>query len=217
MTETGTARPARPGGVLAGPDGRLRCPWPGTQPDYLAYHDDEWGRPVHDEVRLFERLCLEGFQAGLSWLTILRKRQGFRRAFAGFDPATVAAFDEDDVARLLGDAAIVRSRRKIESTVANARALLAMDGTLDALVWGLAPPPSPPPQVLADIPATTPESVTLAAELRARGFRMVGPTTAYALMQACGVVNDHLAGCFARDRSGSSGPGPVVGSEGPDT
>jgi DNA-3-methyladenine glycosylase I len=188
------------GGVVAGLDGRLRCPWPGAQPDYLAYHDDEWGRPLHDEIRLFEKLCLEGFQAGLSWLTILRKRDAFRRAFAGFDPPTVAAFGEDDVARLLADASIVRSRRKIESTVTNARALLAMDGTLHDLVWDRAPAPGPAPRVMADIPATTPESTTLAAELRSRGFRMVGPTTAYALMQACGVVNDHLARCFARDR-----------------
>jgi len=185
---------------VAGLDGRLRCPWPGAQPDYLAYHDDEWGRPLHDEIRLFEKLCLEGFQAGLSWLTILRKRDAFRRAFAGFDPPTVAAFGEDDVARLLADASIVRSRRKIESTVTNARALLAMDGTLHDLVWDRAPAPGPAPRVMADIPATTPESTTLAAELRSRGFRMVGPTTAYALMQACGVVNDHLARCFARDR-----------------
>jgi len=213
---TGTGGPAEPpaaraGGVVAGPDGRLRCPWPGTRPDYLAYHDDEWGRPVHDEVRLFEKLCLEGFQAGLSWLTILRKRSAFRRAFAGFDPVAVAAFGEDDVARLLTDAAIVRSRRKIESTVANARALLAMDGTLDDLVWGLAPTSGPAPEVMADISATTPESVALATELRSRGFRMVGPTTAYALMQACGVVNDHLAACFAREHPDT---GPSAGVSG---
>jgi DNA-3-methyladenine glycosylase I len=188
----------RPGGVVTGADGRARCPWPGTLPDYVAYHDDEWGRPVHDEVRLFEKLCLEGFQAGLSWLTILRKRAAFRRAFAGFEPAAVAAFGEDDVARLLGDAGIVRSRRKIEATIANARALGAMDGTLRDLVWGLAPGPGPPPEVMADVPAVTPASTELAGRLRAAGFRMVGPTTAYALMQACGVVNDHLAGCFAR-------------------
>jgi DNA-3-methyladenine glycosylase I len=195
------------GGVVTGADGLPRCPWPGSLPDYLAYHDHEWGRAVHDEVRLFEKLCLEGFQAGLSWLTILRKRDAFRRAFAGFDPATVAAYGEDDVTRLLGDAGIVRSRRKIESTIANARALRAMDGTLADLVWGSAPPPRPAPVVMADIPAATAESAALAAELRARGFRMVGPTTAYALMQACGVVNDHLAGCFVRDRSGAGAPG----------
>ena len=188
----------RPGGVVTGADGRRRCPWPGALPDYLAYHDDEWGRPVHDEVRLFEKLCLEGFQAGLSWLTILRKRDNFRRAFAGFDPATVAAFGEGDVTRLLGDVGIVRSRRKIEATIANAKALQGLDGSLHDLVWGVAPAPGPAPEVMADVPAWTPASKGLAGRLVGAGFRMLGPTTVYALMQACGVVNDHLAGCFAR-------------------
>ena len=191
-------RADRPGGVVTGADGRRRCPWPGALPVYLAYHDDEWGRPVHDEVRLFEKLCLEGFQVVLSWLTILRKRDAFRRAFAGFDPATVAAFGEDDVARLLDDPGIVRSRRKIEATIANAVALQALDGTLHDLVWGAPPPPGPAPEVLADVPAWTPASAALATRLKGAGFRMLGPTTIYALMQACGVVNDHLAGCFAR-------------------
>jgi DNA-3-methyladenine glycosylase I len=190
--------------LLRGADGTLRCPWAGSQPDYLAYHDQEWGRPVHDEVRLFEKLCLEGFQAGLSWYTILRKREAFRRAFAGFEPARVATFGEADVARLLDDAAIVRSRRKIESTIANARALLALgDTTLDRLLWSYAPAARPAPQSRAEVPAATPESAALAIDLKRRGFRMVGATTVYATMQACGLVDDHLAGCFVRAELGS--------------
>lgn len=185
--------------LVGGADGRPRCPWAGSQPDYLAYHDLEWGRPVHDELRLFEKLCLEGFQAGLSWYTILRKRDAFRRAFAGFEPARVAAFGEADVVRLLGDAAIVRSRRKIEATIANARALLALgDTTLERLVWTHAPAERPAPKLSSEIAASTPESAALARELKRRGFRMVGATTVYATMQACGVVNDHLDGCFVR-------------------
>jgi DNA-3-methyladenine glycosylase I len=184
--------------LVTGADGRLRCPWAGSQPDYLAYHDAEWGRPVHDEVRLFEKLCLEGFQAGLSWYTILRKREAFRYAFAGFEPVKVAAFGENDVARLLADAAIVRSRRKIEATIANARAMLALgDTTLEGLVWTHAPAPRRAPRRSGELPA--PESAALAVELKRRRFRMVGATTVYAMMQACGVVNDHLAGCFVRD------------------
>jgi DNA-3-methyladenine glycosylase I len=186
--------------LLEGADGRLRCPWAGSQPDYLAYHDQEWGRPVHDDRRLFEKLCLEGFQAGLSWYTILRKREAFRRAFAGFVPANVAAFGEADVARLLGDTGIIRSRRKIEATIANARAMLELgDTTLERLVWAHAPPPRRTPRRSGDVPASVPESLALAVELKRRGFRMVGATTVYAMMQACGVVNDHLAGCFVRD------------------
>jgi DNA-3-methyladenine glycosylase I len=186
--------------LMTGDDGRARCGWAGQPPEYAAYHDTEWGRPVHDDVRLFEKLCLEGFQSGLSWLTILRKRESFRRAFAGFDPATVAAFGDAEVARLLADPGIVRSRAKVAAAIANARAMLAMtDTTLDRLVWAHAPPARPAPASLAELPASTAESAALAAELKRRGFRFVGPTTVYAMMQACGVVNDHLAGCFVRD------------------
>jgi DNA-3-methyladenine glycosylase I len=192
--------------LVRGSDGRLRCPWAGSQPDYLAYHDLEWGRPVHDELRLFEKLCLEGFQAGLSWYTILRKREAFRHAFAGFEPARVAAFGEGDVTRLLADASIVRSRRKIEATIANARAMLALgDTTLERLVWASVPAAHPAAGRSGELPASTPESAALAAELKRRGFRMVGATTVYAMMQACGVVNDHLAGCFVREEPA---PGP---------
>ena len=185
--------------LVTGDDGRARCAWAVRPPEYVAYHDTEWGRPVHDDVRLFEKLCLEGFQAGLSWLTILRKREAFRRAFAGFDPGTVAAFGDAEVARLLVDPGIVRSRAKVAAAIANARAMVAMtDTTLDRLVWAHAPPTHPAPGSFAELPASTPESTALAAELKRRGFRFVGPTTVYATMQACGVVDDHLAGCFVR-------------------
>jgi DNA-3-methyladenine glycosylase I len=198
----------QPDDVRRGPDGRLRCAWGGQPPEYAAYHDLEWGRPVHDDVRLFEKLCLEGFQAGLSWLTILRKREAFRLAFAGFDPAKVAALGEADVTRLLQDTSIIRSRAKIEATIANGRALLALgDTTLDELVWAYAPPPGPAPASLRALPASTPESIALAKELKRRGFRFVGATTVYAMMQACGIVNDHLSGCFVRDElSGRAAP-----------
>jgi DNA-3-methyladenine glycosylase I len=189
---------APPGGLLVGADGLARCWWAGTSPEYVAYHDDEWGRPVHDEVRLFEKLCLEGFQSGLSWLTILRKREGFRAAFAGFVPEAVAAFGPEDEARLLADAGIVRNRAKIAATIGNARALLAMDGTLADLVWSHRPAEHPAPSGPAAIPATTAESTALSKALKRNGFRFVGPTTVYALMQACGVVDDHLAGCVVR-------------------
>lgn len=175
-----------------------QCPWAGGDPLYVAYHDDEWGRPVRDDRRLFEKLCLEGFQAGLSWLTILRKRERFRVAFAGFDPAVVAAFDDADEARLMGDAGIVRNRAKISATIANARAMLQVD-SLAELVWSFAPPPAPAPRSPADVPATTPQSIALSQALRREGFRFVGPTTVYAFMQSMGLVNDHLAGCAARD------------------
>ena len=178
----------------------LRC-FGGDDPLYRAYHDEEWGRPVRDERGLFERISLEAFQSGLAWITILRKREAFRAAFAGFDPQAVAGFGEDDVARLLGDAGIVRNRLKVEATIANARATVALrdDGTsLDELMWSFAPEPRPAPASFAEIPALTPESTALAKELKRRGFRFVGPTTAYAAMQACGLVNDHLAGCVAR-------------------
>lgn len=192
--------------AVVGPDGRLRCPWALGSPDYLSYHDEEWGRPVHDDTGLYERLTLEAFQSGLSWLTILRKRDGFRRAFAGFDPDTVAHYDDADVARLLADSGIVRNRAKVTAAVTNARALVRLhatdgDGALDRLVWAHEPPARPAPSTLADLPATTPESVALAKALKRSGFVFVGPTTAYATMQAAGVVDDHLADCFARRAS----------------
>jgi len=182
----------------AGPDGLLRCPWGVASPEYLRYHDEEWGRPVRDDIGIFERLCLEGFQSGLSWLTILRKRENFRRAFHGFDMSAVAAFGPSDIERLLGDAGIVRNRAKIEAAVANARAALALPGGLAALVWTYATPSDPAPVSLADVPSQTSGSRALAKDLRSRGFRFTGPTTAYATMQACGVVNDHLAACVCR-------------------
>jgi DNA-3-methyladenine glycosylase I len=180
----------------------LRC-WPTTDPLYIAYHDDEWGRPVRDDARLLERLVLEGFQSGLAWITILRKRENFRAAFANFDARAIAAFGDDDVLRLMADAGIVRNRAKIEATIANARATVALHEageTLTDLLWSFAPAtPTPAPAALADMPATTAESKALARELKRRGFRFVGPTTAYALMQATGIVNDHLAGCVVRN------------------
>ena len=188
-------------GVVRGSDGVRRCFWGASTPDYVAYHDDEWGRPVVDDIRLFEKISLEGFQSGLSWLTILRKREGFRSAFAGFDPTRVARYGERDVTRLLGDASIIRHRGKIEATIANARATLdvqAARGSLAALVWSYEPRRRAAPRAIGDIPSSSPESVALAKELKAFGFRFVGPTTAYAAMQAVGVVNDHLVGCVAR-------------------
>ncbi len=177
-----------------------RC-WETADPAYNAYHDEEWGRPVRDERGLYERLCLEGFQSGLSWLTILRKRDGFRAAFEGFEPERVAAFGERDVRRLLADASIVRHRGKIEATIANARATLALReaGTpLHEVFWSFAPARHRRPRTTADWAASTPESVALAKALRRAGFRFVGPTTVQAAMQACGVVNDHLATCWVR-------------------
>ena len=178
-----------------------RC-WQTTDELYLAYHDEEWGRPVRDERGLLERLCLEGFQSGLSWLTILRKRENFRAAFAGFDPERVARFGDRDIARLLGNAGIVRHRGKIEAAIANARGALALReaGTpLEELVWDHRPKRSrAAPRSMRDLPPTTPESTALSKELKRAGFRFVGPTTVYAAMQACGVVNDHLATCFVR-------------------
>jgi DNA-3-methyladenine glycosylase I len=177
-----------------------RCWWAGSAPEYVRYHDEEWGRPEHDSRALYEKLCLEAFQSGLAWITILRKRESFRAAFAGFEPERVAAFGDADVARLMADAGIVRNRAKIEAAIANARAMLALDVPLGELLWSFAPDPHgrPAPASPADVPAVTPESTAMAKELKRRGFRFVGPTTAYALMQACGLVNDHLAGCAAR-------------------
>jgi DNA-3-methyladenine glycosylase I len=187
-------------GPVAGPDGRLRCPWGLSAPEYVAYHDDEWGRPVHGDQAIFERLCLEAFQSGLSWLTILRKRENFRKAFAGFDIPAVAAFTDADVARLLADAGIVRNRAKVNAAITNARAALEVKEGLSDLVWSYAETARPAPRTLADVPAQTPASKALAKELRGRGFVFTGPVTVYASMQACGLVNDHLAECFARIR-----------------
>src|SRR5215469_8598535 len=190
-----------------GPDGLLRCPWSLSRPDYLSYHDEEWGRPVRDDTGIFERLCLEAFQSGLSWLTILRKRENFRLAFRGFDIEAVAGFGPDDIARLLADAGIVRNRAKIEAAIANAQAALRLPGGLADLVWQYRDDQATAPVTLADVPATTSQSKALAKDLRGRGFRFTGPVTAYATMQACGIVNDHLAGCFSRDRVAASRPG----------
>jgi DNA-3-methyladenine glycosylase I len=175
-----------------------RCGWAGSAPEYVAYHDEEWGRPLRGVTAMFERLSLEGFQSGLSWLVILRKRPSFRDAFAGFDPATVAAFDDSDVQRLLGDAGIVRNRAKIEATIHNAQCVLTMDPPLDELLWSFAPDPADHlrPATLADVPATTPESVAMARALKRHGLRFVGPTTCYALMQAAGLVDDHVTDCW---------------------
>ncbi len=188
-------------GATMGADGVVRCPWAGDDALYVAYHDEEWGRPVHDETRIFEKLCLEGFQSGLAWITILRKRPAFRAAFANFDPEVVARFDDADVERLVADAGIVRHRGKIEAAIGNARATVAMHAegvSLAELVWSVRPAPRASRlAALEDVPAVTPESERLARELRARGFRFVGPTTAYAAMQSLGVVDDHLLGCAA--------------------
>jgi DNA-3-methyladenine glycosylase I len=180
-------------------DGRRRCPWGQSTPEYERYHDEEWGRPVTDDRGIYERLVLEGFQSGLSWLTILRKRENFRAAFAGFEIDAVARFGGRDVKRLLNDAGIVRHRGKIEAAIANAKAAAALDLPLAELVWSYAPTGRRrAPRKLADLPALTPESTALSKELKRRGFRFVGPTTAYAAMQACGIVNDHVVGCFVR-------------------
>jgi DNA-3-methyladenine glycosylase I len=189
--------------VTPGPDGKPRCWWSVGTEDYLDYHDNEWGRPLHGESELFERLTLEAFQSGLSWLTILRKRENFRRAFDGFDIERVAEYGEADVERLLSDAGIVRNRRKIEAAITNAKAareLHAGGETLDELIWRFSPAPDsrPVPATLSDLEPTTPESKALAKELKRRGFVFVGPTTAYATMQAAGLVNDHLEGCAFR-------------------
>jgi DNA-3-methyladenine glycosylase I len=183
-----------------GPDGRLRCPWALSAEDCVAYHDEEWGRPVHGDDPLFERLSLEAFQSGLSWITILRRRPGFRAAFADFKIASVASFTDEDRARLLADPGIIRNRAKIDATLANARVLAGWEpGELDELIWCHAPAAArPAPAVPTDIPAFTDESTALSKDLKKRGLSFVGPTTAYALMQACGLVDDHLADCTAR-------------------
>ncbi|MFI6930460.1 DNA-3-methyladenine glycosylase I [Streptomyces sp. NPDC050287] len=189
------------GAALAGPDGAPRCPWALSTEDYVTYHDKEWGRPVHGDDALFERLSLEAFQSGLSWITILRRREGFRAAFAGFEIAKVATFTDTDRDRLLADPGIIRNRAKIDATLANARLLADwIPGELDDLIWSHAPDPAtrPAPRTLSDVPAVTPESTALSKALKKRGIRFVGPTTAYALMQACGLVDDHLEACVAR-------------------
>lgn len=187
-------------GAVPGPDGLLRCPWAVSSATYLAYHDEEWGRPVRGDAGLFQRLSLEAFQSGLSWLTILRKRPAFRAAFAGFEPTAVAEFDEHDVQRLMSDSGIVRNRAKIEATITNARAITHLTVPFDELLWSFAPATElTPPAAVSDVPTTTAESRRMAKGLKSNGFRFVGPTTAYALMQATGMVNDHLAGCVKRD------------------
>ncbi len=203
--------------LVAGTDGLPRCGWGVSAPEYVDYHEREWGFPLVADKALFEHLCLEAFQSGLSWLTILRKREAFRSAFRDFRIAEVAAFGDHDVGRLLGDAGIVRNRRKILAAIENARRaldVLAEQGSLAALLWPFRPEPREAPQSFADVPALTPESTALARELKRRGFVHLGPTTLYALMQACGIVNDHLAGCSIRERAAQAqlavaGPGPA--------
>jgi DNA-3-methyladenine glycosylase I len=196
-------------GPVIGPDGQPRCPWGLSTPEYVTYHDDEWGRPVRDDRGIFERLCLEAFQSGLSWLTILRKRENFRAAFGGFAMESVAAYGPDDVARLMADAGIVRNRAKIDAAIRNARAALELPDGLAALIWSYAPVPSVPdssgdprrsggPRTLEDLPAASAESKALARDLKRRGFAFTGPVTVYSTMQACGIVDDHLFGCFRR-------------------
>jgi DNA-3-methyladenine glycosylase I len=183
--------------IVVGDDGAARCGWGAGDAEYRRYHDEEWGTPQHDPDRLFEKVCLEGFQAGLSWITILRRRPAFREVFHGFDPRRVASMTEADVERLLDDERIIRHRGKIEATIQNAQATLALEESLDELLWSFAPSTrSHHPTSFAEVPAVTPESTAMSKELRRRGFRFVGPTTMYALMQATGMVDDHLAGCF---------------------
>jgi DNA-3-methyladenine glycosylase I len=205
-------------GVVKGSDGVRRCAWGASTPDYAAYHDDEWGRPVVDDTRLYEKLCLEGFQAGLSWLTILRKRENFRTAFKGFDAAKVARFGDRDIERLMQDAGIVRNRAKIEATIANAKAIRVVQreyGSLAALLWSFEPAGrAAAPREFGQIPASTPESKAASKALLRLGFRFVGPTTVYAAMQSCGIVDDHLSGCAARarceaERRATARPGPI--------
>ena len=184
-------------GLTVGEDGLARCAWAGSTPDYLDYHDTEWGVPVHGEQALYERLTLEAFQSGLAWITILRKREGFRSAFARFDPEVVATFGEEDRARLMADTGIVRNRLKVNAAIHNAGAVLALRdrGGLDDFIWSHAPADHTPPATKAELRATSPESVALAKSLKKNGFVFVGPTTMYAAMQACGLVDDHLVGC----------------------
>ncbi len=188
--------------LAVGPDGEPRCAWPLGDELYLEYHDREWGRAETRDDLLFQKICLEGFQAGLAWITVLRKRDAFRRQFADFDPAIVAAYGEPEVEAMLADAGVIRHRGKIESTINNAgRALELIDefGSLAAYVWSYARPGAEPPRSFGDLPAQTEVSTTLSKDLKKRGWSFVGPTTVYAFMQAMGMVNDHLEGCFVRD------------------
>lgn len=183
--------------LLIGDDGTARCAWAGADAEYQRYHDEEWGTALHGDRRLFEKMSLEGFQAGLAWITILRKRPRFREVFLDFEPDAVAAFGPADVERLMQDAGIVRNRAKIEAVIGNAGLVAEMgEGELDALLWSFAPAEHTPPATFADVPAVTPESTAMSKELRRRGFRFVGPTTMYALMQSSGMVDDHVAGCW---------------------
>lgn len=187
--------------IVIGDDGRGRCAWVGADSEYVRYHDEEWGTPLHGDRALFEKLSLEGFQAGLSWITILRRRPTFRTAFAGFDIDAVAAFDDRDVERLMNDPGIIRNRAKVEATISNARLtrelVAGAPGALDALLWGFAPPPrAAAPASFAELPATTDESTAASRALKKLGYRFVGPTTVYALMQSAGMVDDHVAGCW---------------------
>jgi DNA-3-methyladenine glycosylase I len=190
--------------AVVGVDGVARCPWGAGDPVNLAYHDTEWGMRVSGEAAHLERLTLEAFQSGLSWLTILNKREAFRAAFAGFDADVVAAYDESDVERLMADAGIVRNRRKVDAAIANARATVALraEGGLEAFIWSFRPAPGPAPRTTADVPTTSPESLALSKALKKAGFAHVGPTTMYALMEAVGLVDDHLAGCHRRGSAG---------------
>jgi DNA-3-methyladenine glycosylase I len=187
--------------LVVGADGRSRCFWGGSTPDYATYHDTEWGVPLHGDDALFERLTLEAFQSGLSWITILRKRPAFRAAFDDFVIAKVATYSEADATRLMADAGIVRNRMKVDATLHNARVAADLPGGLSALLWSFAPAPRPRPQTRAGVPAVTPESTALAKDLKKRGLKFVGPTTAYALMQATGMVDDHLTGCWVPPRT----------------
>lgn len=191
--------------IRIGPDGVARCAWVGDDAEYRRYHDEEWGFPLHGDRALFEKMCLEGFQAGLSWITILRKRPRFREVFADFEPAVVAGFGPDDIERLMTDAGIIRNRAKILATISNAQLALEMQpGEFDEFMWSFAPPVHPRPATFAEVPATTPESDALSRALRKRGFRFVGSTTMYALMQSSGMVDDHVEGCWRTSRSSLS-------------
>lgn len=194
------------GGAVIGEDGIARCSWAVSHPLNQHYHDTEWGVPVHGEAALFERIMLEAFQSGLSWLTILRKREAFRAAFSGFDPDIVAAFTDDDIERLMQDAGIVRNRAKILASITNAKAVIALreQGGLDEFLWSRKPSVSPEPRTPADVPTISPESIALSKELKKRGFVFVGPTTVHAMMEAIGMIDTHLTGCFRRGISGTA-------------